>query len=64
MSELKMPVLGFPGGILQIVQPLPPSPNERYRRDFRTEHDLIRYLSENGARLFDPYAHSSVEAVH
>jgi hypothetical protein len=39
-DELKMPVLGFSGGILQIVQPLPPSPNERYRRDIGNEHGL------------------------
>jgi hypothetical protein len=62
MSDLKLPVLG--GGILHILQPLPPNPNERYRRDIGDEVGLLIYLKDNGHRLFDPYEFSPVEAIH
>ncbi len=64
MSELKMPVLGFPGGILQIVQLLPPKPDECYRADVSTQAKLLQYLTDNGPRLFDPCAHENFEGIH
>jgi hypothetical protein len=64
MSDLKLPVLGLPGGILPILQPQPPSPNEYFRADIGDEIGLKKYLAANRERLFDPYEFSPVEAIH
>jgi hypothetical protein len=66
MSDgLKLPVVGFPGGILQIVQPLPPSPHEFYRADFlNSEEVLYAYLRKRRASLVDPYPNSDIAAIH
>ena len=66
MSDLKMPVLGFPqGGILTPVlhSPRRTSPTEYYRADIGSEPDLIRFLSRNWHRVIDPYP-GPVEAIH
>jgi hypothetical protein len=72
---IKVPILGFDEhkatapstfrgyGILQLCQPLPPSPNEFYRSDIGNEHGLIRYLSKNRSQIVDPYP-GPVEALH
>jgi hypothetical protein len=65
MNDFKLPVLGFPGGgILQILQPLPRSPNVYYRADIGDEAGLIKYLADSRERLLDPYEFSMVEGIH
>ena len=68
MSDLKMPVLGFPqGGILTPILQSPRralSPGEYYRADIGSEIRLIKYLSDNRHRILDPYPGTDIEAAH